>query len=90
MFCEEVIYVFARFPSDSLGLRPFWFDWIEVWAIGRQIFEGMACVFDHRFCVVAFVEGCVIHDDHSAGRQFGQQIVLEPKVKDICINVGSG
>lgn len=76
------------FFSDGLGLRPFGFDGIEVRGIGWQIFQNVPGFGDSVFYILTFVEGSIVHHDDAAGREFRQQGLRRPGVKDISIDTG--
>lgn len=63
-------------------------DWIEVWAIWRQVLKRMPFVDNSLLCIPPFVECGVIHHDDRCGWQFGQQVLPCPAGKDIGIHVG--
>src|SRR5215831_17230919 len=83
---EDIFDGAAGFSAERFGLGPFMFDGIEVWAVSRQIFEGMASAGDGMLGVLSFVEGGVIDDDHASLGQLGQQVLLDPGGEDLGID----
>ena len=90
IYADTAEEVAPCFPSDRLCLSPFGLNGVEVGAVWREVFESVAGVFDHALCVAAFVKCCIVHDNNGPRRQFREQIVPQPKVKDFRIDVGHG
>ena len=40
------------------------------------------------FDILPFVEGRVVHDDHSSGQEFGQKVLRRPCMEDVGVDIG--
>lgn len=76
------------FSPDGLRLRPFVFDGVEIGAVWGKELEVMSCVADGLFDIVALVERGVVHDQRGARREFRDQVLSDPAVEDIGVDVG--
>jgi hypothetical protein len=85
-FTEDIFDGAAGFSAQRFGLGPFVFDGIELWAVSREIFEGMAGAGDSMLGVLSFVEGGVVDDDHASLGQLGQQVLLDPGGEELGID----
>ena len=62
------------------------FDGVEVGAIGGKIFERMPYAGDGCLSVRSFVEGGVVHHQHTSWAKLGQQILLDPGGENLRID----
>lgn len=76
------------FSSIFFELRPFLFDGVKVWRIDWEIIERMAGMGNGSADVDTLMEGGIVHHNHGMRRQFGEQILHRPFIKDIGIDVG--
>lgn len=64
-------------PDERFQFREGQFDWIEIWAVGRQKAELSADGFDRDADRGLFVNGQVVEDDDIARAQRGHEDLLD-------------
>ena len=47
----------------------------------------MPVFFDYCLGIGTFVESDVVHHQNRSGWQFGDQIVFEPQIENICVDI---
>ncbi len=62
------------------------FDGVEVRAVWRQIFERMPYAGDGFLGVRSFVEGGVVHHEHTGWGKLGQELLLDPGGENVRID----
>jgi hypothetical protein len=62
------------------------FDGVEVRAVCRKIFERMPYAGDGFLGVRSFVEGGVVHHEHTSWGKLGQEILLDPGGENVRID----
>ena len=85
---KELVDGALEFSSSLLCLSPFAFDGVEIGGVGGEKFESMPRIVDHFLDVGAFVECRVVHDNDGLVRQLGEQVLFNPGVKNLGIDVG--
>ena len=71
------------------------FDFVEVRAVGREIFKGVTrlCdsgLCDSGLCVGATVESRAVHHQYDLGWQLREEITDQPKIEYVGIDIGLG
>ena len=74
--------------ANSFGVCPLFLDGVEVRRIDRQEVKEVSGVDDGRSNVCAFMECGVIHHNDACRRPLRQQILNDPLIENICVDVG--
>ena len=62
-------------------------DKVEVWRVRGQVFQLVLCLLKLSLHGRAFMERCVVHYNHALGRQFRQQILLDPGGENFRVDI---
>jgi hypothetical protein len=62
------------------------FDGIEVGAVGGKICERMPGTDDGFLSVLSFVEGDIVHHEHTSWGKLGQEVLLDPGGENLRID----
>lgn len=84
---EELLKGAVIFSANGFSLSPFVLNGVKIRTIRREIFKLMSSGLNEGLPILPLMESGVIHDDNAGFWEDGQEVLSEPGIEDITVNI---